>query len=46
MLADFFSILLGLHQHLHELMRFGSSPVTRAEDLVADNPLPIDHESH
>ena len=38
-LADFFSILLGFHQHLHELLRFGSSPVTRAEDLVANNPL-------
>src|SRR5437879_11493849 len=46
MLADFFSILLGLHQHLHKLLRFGNSPVTRAEDVVADNPLSIDHEGH
>src|SRR5437016_10894054 len=46
MLADFFSILLGLHQHLHKLLRFGNSPVPRAEDLVADNPLSIDHEGH
>ena len=45
-LANFFSILLGLHQHLHELLRFGSSPVTRTEDLVADHPLSIDHERH
>src|SRR5213075_2674330 len=38
-LAIFFSILLGLHQHLNKLLRFGSSPVTCTEDLVADNPL-------
>ena len=31
--------LLGFHQHLHKLMRFSRSPVARAEDLVADNPL-------
>ena len=45
-LKNFFSILLRLHQHLHELLRFRSFPITRAEDLVADNPQSIDQEGH
>ena len=45
-LAGFFSILLGLHQHLHQLLRFGRAPVTRPKDLVTDNTLSINHEGH
>ncbi len=46
MLANFFSILLGLHQHLHQLLRLNRSPVTCTKDLMADNPLPVHHEGH
>ena len=34
------------HQHLDQLVRFGSLPVAGAEDLLPHDPLPIDHERH
>lgn len=45
-LEDFFNILLGLHQHFDQLMRFRRFPIPRTENLLPHDSLPVHHERH